>query len=137
MIKSIVSGLAEPIANIVGKAVKDKDASARLNAEILQTILNVESDYTKEVASVIKAEANSQSWLARNWRPMMMLFFGGLLGSFWFGFAPEYVQERPELTEELFSLLKLGIGGYIVGRSVEKTAKTLSDNGGIKNVLGN
>lgn len=136
-IKSIIAGLTQPIADIIGKAVKDKDLGAKLNAEIFQAILSVEVDYAQQVASVIKAEANSESWLASNWRPLTMLSFVVFLGSYWFGFAPEYMQNNPELMDSLFDLLKIGIGGYIVGRSVEKTAKTLTDGGGIKSVLGN
>ena len=136
-LKSIASGLVTPIASIIEKAVKDKDLSAQINADIFKEIITVEGNYTQEVASVIRAEANSQSWLARNWRPLMMVWFGVLLGTYWFGYAPEYLRARPELMTELFSLLKIGIGGYIVGRSGEKIAKTLSDNGGVKKVLGN
>jgi len=137
MLKSIAQGLTKPISDIIEKAVKDKDLSAEINRDIMLEIISAEKDYTAEVASIIRAEANSQSWLARNWRPLMMVWFGILLGLYFFGFAPDYLLENPPVMDELFALLKLGIGGYIIGRSGEKIVTTLSQNGGIKQALGN
>jgi len=37
--------------------------------------------------------------------------------------APDYLVNNSELVTELFALLKIGIGGYVVGRSAEKIAK--------------
>jgi hypothetical protein len=47
-----------------------------------------------------------------------------LIGLYFFGFAPEYLVENPEIVKELFNLLQIGIGGYIVGRSGEKIASS-------------
>ena len=33
-----------------------------------------------------------------------------------------------ELTQDMWELLKIGLGGYIVGRSAEKVAKNLKGN---------
>ena len=69
-------------------------------------------------ADIIKAEAQSEHWLSANWRPILMLTFGGLIVARWFGFA------APELSEaeyiKLWSIVEIGIGGYVVGRTVEK-----------------
>lgn len=69
-------------------------------------------------AGIVKAEAESENWLASSWRPVLMLTFGGLIVARWFGFA------APELTEaeylKLWSIVELGIGGYVIGRSAEK-----------------
>lgn len=50
-----------------------------------------------------------------------MLSFLGLLFLYWFGVQPENMPESVLLA--VFDLLKIGIGGYIVGRSVEKGIK--------------
>jgi hypothetical protein len=56
--------------------------------------------------------------LAANWRPITMLIFVGLIVARWFGWA------APNLAEEeyikLWSIVELGLGGYVIGRSAEK-----------------
>ncbi len=69
-------------------------------------------------ADIVKAEAASGNWLASSWRPITMLTFLGLIVARWFGWA------APDLAEEeyikLWSIVELGLGGYVVGRSAEK-----------------
>ncbi len=72
----------------------------------------------------------SGNWLQRSWRPILMLtiiaivannyLFYPYLTLFWTG-APHL-----ELPEQLWALMELGLGGYVVGRSAEKVAKTWS-----------
>ena len=64
--------------------------------------------------TIITAEAQSQSWIARNWRPLTMLVFLGLVVLDSFGWLPN------PLAPEAWLLLQLGLGGYVAGRSVEK-----------------
>lgn len=87
-----------------------------LQTQFIEQGLEYETEQLKQRADIIKAEANSQSWLARNWRPITMLVFLGLVvldqtGLLAFRLAPE-----------AWTLLQLGIGGYIVGRSAEKVS---------------
>jgi hypothetical protein len=49
-----------------------------------------------------------------------MLGFFGLLASYWLGYSPPNLSQ--ETLGNLFDLLKIGIGGYVVGRSAEKVA---------------
>jgi hypothetical protein len=55
-----------------------------------------------------------------------MVWFSILLGMYWFGFAPDYLIDNPATVDQLFGLLKLGIGGYVLGRSVEKSVEVYS-----------
>ena len=61
------------------------------------------------------------------WRPVLMLWFGVLIGLHWFGYTPESLEKEESLA--LLEILKVGVGSYIIGRSGEKivaqyTAKT-------------
>lgn len=94
------------------------EAQARLQSKVLE----YETTLMEERAKVVTAEAEGESWLQRNWRPATMVWFSSLLGLVFFGQAPEYMVENPELIERLFDLLTLGITGYIGGRTVEKLA---------------
>lgn len=115
----------EPItaALELGKGLLDKfwpDAS-EAERQKMTTFLAV---FTAQ-ADIIKTEAASEHWLAANWRPLLMLTFGGLIVARWFGWA------APELSKEeylaLWDIVEFGIGGYVVGRSAEKIAPSLAD----------
>lgn len=75
----------------------------------------------KKQAEVITAEANSEHWITSTWRPISMLVMLGLITARWFGW------EAPNMSQEEYlkawDMLELGIGGYIMSRGVEKTAK--------------
>lgn len=75
-------------------------------------------------AEIVKAEAASEHWLAANWRPILMLTFGALIVARWFGWAAPNLTEAEYL--KLWSIVEVGIGGYVVGRSVEKIAPSLA-----------
>lgn len=69
-------------------------------------------------AEIVKTEAASEHWLAANWRPLLMLTFGGLIVARWFGWAAPNLSEAEYI--KLWSIVELGIGGYVIGRSAEK-----------------
>lgn len=76
-------------------------------------------------ADIVKTEAASTHWLAANWRPLLMLTFGGLIVARWFGWAAPNLSEAEYL--KLWSIVEFGLGGYVVGRSVEKIAPSIAD----------
>lgn len=76
-------------------------------------------------ADIVKTEAASNHWLAANWRPILMLTFGALIVARWFGFAAPNLSEAEYL--KLWSIVEFGLGGYVVGRSVEKIAPSVAE----------
>ena len=75
-------------------------------------------------AQIVQAEASSTSWLTASWRPLTMLCFTALIVARWFGWAAPDLS--PEEYLKLWDIVQLGLGGYVVGRSVEKTATTVA-----------
>lgn len=75
---------------------------------------------------VLQSVFASDSWLAKNWRPITMSIFVGLLVARWFGYSPPNMSEAEII--KMYDLIELGLGGYIGGRSLEKivTAVTRS-----------
>lgn len=130
----LLLGLIGPISGLVNKildkTVSDKDLNAKLKSEALSQLMNQDNEefkvHLKEAGSIIRAEANSQSWLARNWRPMLMSLFGLIILNNYVIFPyinmffPDSAVLLP-VPEHLWSLLKIGVGGYVLGRSCEKT----------------
>lgn len=75
-------------------------------------------------ADVVKTEAASEHWLAANWRPLTMITFTALIVARWFGWAAPNLSEAEYL--KLWSIVELGLGGYVVGRSVEKIVPSIA-----------
>ena len=92
----------------------------QIESQLEQTRLEVRGQ-------VVQAEATGDSWLQRNWRPLTMVWFSALIGGYWFGYTPDNLSEEAVLS--LFGLIKLGLGGYVIGRSAEKITKEISGSG--------
>ncbi len=131
-IKEIVAGILKPAADLASEFIEDKDKANEVRAKLIlaqgelqEKLVQYESDLVQARSQIVQAEANSESWLARNWRPMTMLTFVGLVVAKWLGFTAEGVSEAIEL--ELMALIQIGLGGYVVGRSTEKIAPHLKE----------
>jgi hypothetical protein len=81
--------------------------------------LDYENELLKSKTKIIEAEAVGQSWLQRNWRPITMLTFLVLVVFDSFGILAF------RLSDEAWTLLQLGLGGYVVGRSAEKVVTNI------------
>lgn len=75
-------------------------------------------------AGIIKAEAESEHFLVAAWRPILMLTFGALIVARWMGYSAPNISENEVL--KLWDIVQLGLGGYVIGRSVEKIAPTIA-----------
>jgi hypothetical protein len=87
-------------------------------------LMNNAASLEQAAASIVKAEAESEHWLTANWRPILMLVFAGLIVARWFGWTAAGITEAVEL--KLWNILEIGIGGYVIGRSVEKIAPAVA-----------
>ncbi len=130
-ILKVISGIIKPVTDLIDnlhtsdeEKLELKNQLTVVENEFASKVLEYDTKLMESRSSAILAEAKGESWLQRNWRPMMMLLFAGLLGSYWLGFSPKNMSQ--ETLNQLFALLKLGIGGYIAGRSVEKVTKVLT-----------
>ena len=143
-ISSLLSGGVEGLLKGAGSLAKDirtaitgetalsSEARAALNSKLIEldTVLAQLKVKTDELRhNIIIAETQSQSWLARNWRPILMLTIVAIVANNYiiFPYANLFTAKVTMLVlpEHLWSLLKIGVGGYIVGRSAEQVAKTL------------
>lgn len=139
IIGKAVSAIGGAITGILG-AVDKLDTTEHekliMKAEIMrvQNSLELElaklgTEMAKERASVIKAEIASAHGIAATWRPLLMLTFGlviiySAVISPIFGLPPADMAEIPT---EFWTLVTLGVGGYIGGRSLEKIAPVVAD----------
>lgn len=76
-------------------------------------------------AGIVQAEAASSNWLASGWRPITMLTFTALIVARWLGWSAPGISEAEVL--KLWDIVQLGLGGYVIGRSVEKIVPSIAD----------
>lgn len=75
-------------------------------------------------AGIVQAEATSDNWLTASWRPITMLVFTALIVARWFGWAAPNLTDAEYL--KLWDIVQLGLGGYVIGRSVEKVVPAIA-----------
>lgn len=117
----LIAGIFKPAAELIDNVHTSAEEKLqlqkemqRIQAEFQGKLIEYETRLMDAQASVIRAEATSSSWLASNWRPVAMMTFLVLvvLDSF-------NLLHNP-LSPEAWTLLQIGLGGYVVGRSAEK-----------------
>lgn len=120
--------------NLLSKGLEvifpDQEKRQEANTKLLQAIQKGELDLASYGRDVVVAEANGESWLQRNWRPVVMLFSIGMVGAHWFGFTAPNISDA--VVDKLLTIVQLGLGGYVIGRSGEKMVKSIADSGMFK-----
>lgn len=122
---SMLANVVKPVTDLIDELHTSDEEKGKLRMAILATqvqmgekLLDYEKSRLEMQSKVIQAEATSESALTRMWRPVTMLVFLGMTVAYWFGLTPPGVTE--DRVADVFELIKLGLGGYVVGRSAEK-----------------
>lgn len=123
--KAFAEGIAGKVTDLAGEFITDKDKLNEFKARLTEVVLQSATELFKAQRDVIVAEAQGDSWLQRNWRPLTMLNFTIIMfNNFiiapylqaWFGWSVVLT-----IPEQMWGLLTVGIGGYIASRTIEKT----------------
>lgn len=120
----VLAALLGPLAELVGRFIPDPEKKAAAQLQVLQMAQNGELAQLNAAVQVILAEANG-NWLQRTWRPLLMVFFASLVGARWFGFSAPGMSEAEIM--KLWEIVQLGIGGYTIGRTVEKVVPSIAE----------
>jgi hypothetical protein len=133
-----VSGIFSGVKEIIGQFVADPAAKlaatekiAEIETGFREKQIEAEQQFAEAQKAVIIAEAQSDSWLTKSWRPITMLVMLGMvvynivvIGTV----ATFFPQFHPlPIPPDAWELLKLGIGGYIGARTVEKVSDRAPD----------
>ena len=116
--------IVDSVGGIIDGLVTNKEEKINARAKLKEVINNYKIEVEKNVSERWKADMNSDSWLSKNVRPVVLVFLivcTMLLvfidsGSIKFNVKPEFVSL---LTTTLMTV----IGAYFGGRSVEKFKK--------------
>lgn len=114
------------LGKIIDDVITTDEERLQVKKQIEEMILSKHLEVTKMQADVINTEAKG-NWLQRSWRPILMLSFGFIILYSKF-IAPAFGLPNTELEPDFWGLLKLGIGGYVIGRTAEQITKTVVPN---------
>ncbi len=117
----LLSPLTDILGGVLDKTIVDKNQVRQIKADFVNQVMLVKAAELEAQSQILVAEISGESWLQRNWRPIVMLFFVGLIGSHWLGFTAPGLTEGERLA--VFEIIKIGLGGYVLGRSAEKGIK--------------
>lgn len=125
---NLLAGAIAPITQLIDDLHTSEEERLTVKTKLfeMQTVMAAKlMDYEKSLidakARIITAEATGQSWLQRSWRPITMITFLVLVVADSFGWLTN------RLAPEAWTLLQIGLGGYVVGRSVEKIAPKVTE----------
>jgi len=126
----IVAPLAKMLFSTIDKAIPDKDLAERLKFQLNEQLLKSSTEELKAAASIVEAEAKS-NWFVSSWRPLLMyVLIFILVWNYILGPIIKIVIGSVitfELPGDVWTLLQIGLGGYVVGRSGESIARTLAN----------
>ena len=126
-ISEIITGVVKPVTDLVDNLHTSEEEKEKIKRSIFEMKNNLTKQLIKSKGEIIKAEAESEHFLTSTWRPITALVFVAIIANNYI-IAP-YMEAFMgtkiilKIPPEMWDLLKIMIGGYVIGRSAEKGAR--------------
>ena len=123
------AGVSATLNGVGDAAIKLREAITgdlppEKKAELELRLIELDKAITDARSNVIMAEAQGQSWLQRNWRPLLMLVIICIVANNYilYPYLSIFTDKVRvlDLPDRLWQLMEIGVGGYILGRTAEK-----------------
>jgi hypothetical protein len=131
--KILGAGVKETVDSI-GNAIDKIDKSdekldmqlkyKQLLTQIDGSFIDYENKLLDNRSKIIESEAKGESWLQRNWRPLLMCICMFVIFNNYV-LVPYFNIPVAVLDDHIWQLMDLGVGGYVAGRSLEKISENL------------
>tara|TARA_X000001036_G_scaffold425958_1_gene452791 strand:+ start:304 stop:705 length:402 start_codon:yes stop_codon:yes gene_type:complete len=128
-ITDLISGIFKPAAELIDELHTSEEERLKAQGHLLdvqaaamQRVFDYETEALQAKAGIVQAEAKSEHWVTATWRPITMLTFLALAVGDSLGWLPN------PLRDEAWTLLQIGLGGYVVARSGEKIVTQVKQN---------
>jgi hypothetical protein len=125
----LTGSVIKEVGGVIDNLITSKEEKLEIKKQIQVILETAESNAQREVTSRWESDMNSDSWLSKNIRPLVLVyltfifsllaFTDGNIGEF--KIAKEYIPI-------IQTLLVTAYGAYFVGRSWEKGKKIMSIN---------
>ena len=121
-------------AAITGELSQEQKAALEQRAKDLeQQAMEAKQNLVSAQRDIIVAEAKGESWLQRNWRPLLMICIIAIIANNYIlvPYLSAFTDKVTvlDLPKGLWALLNIGVGGYIASRGGEKISKTMKGQG--------
>jgi len=127
MVGALVGAGLKLGTTLIERFFPDPKQQAEAKLKLLEMEQHGELAELEAAAGIVRAEAESEHWLTANWRPLTMLTFVVIIANNYilYPYLSLFWTDAPSLAipPDMWDLLKIGLGGYVVGRSAEKTVK--------------
>ena len=126
LIKGSATELTKSVGDAIDGIVTSDEEKLKAKAELTEIVTSKLTDIAKFQKEVLITELSGTK-LQRSWRPIVMLMFAFIIVYSKF-IAPAFGLPNAELEPEFWTLIEIGLGGYVVGRSVEKVTDKVTKN---------
>jgi len=136
LVEGIFGGI-DSISTTEEEKMAAKAVILKAEAEFRLKMAGLATELAAIQAGVITAEINSKHTLAAIWRPILMLSFGFVI--IYAVVAPSLGAAPVDLSgipERFWTLLTVGIGGYVGGRTLEKVTPAIVEGLGLRKSKG-
>jgi hypothetical protein len=129
---NFITTLVGSLFSVVDKVVENEAERQKLKTKIQELVLSNQLKELESAAKIIVAEAQGHSWLQRNWRPLLMITIVAIIANNYL--LVPYMNAlfgtgiMLDLPQELWTLMTVGVGGYVGGRSLEKISDKVTSN---------
>ncbi len=131
--KILGAGAAKTV-DAIGNAIDKIDRSdeklelqlkyKQLITEIESTYVNYETKLLESQQQVVLSEAKGESWMQRNWRPILMFVCMFIVFNNYV-LVPYFKLPTAILDKNIWDLIQMGVTGYVAGRSLENISDSL------------
>ena len=116
--------LVKGVGDVIDNLHTSKEEKLAAEQKVKELIASYETQMEKEITSRWQADMNSDSWLSKNVRPMVLIFLVVCTVFMIFIDAGTIAFEVEDKWVDLLQLVLITvIGAYFGGRSLEKTKK--------------
>ena len=126
ILTDLLKGGLKEILGGVDNLITSKEELGKVKALLIEKLTGL-----MKVQNEIISQEMKGNWLQRSWRPIIMLSFGFIIFYHYF-LSQVFGLPVIDLPEKFWSLLEIGMGGYVIGRSAEKIANSVSGGFGLK-----
>ena len=115
-----ILGTVDDLATSDEERMQLRNEIEALRLDFARQMLDAKREVTRKRAEIIQAAAKGESWVQRNWRPVTALTFLVLIVLHHLGVL------SIAITDQMWDLLQIMIGGYVVSRGIEKAAPAIA-----------